>query len=298
MRKSIVLAGCLAFTASTVGCAGTGGIGLGADRGTCIAVAGTIGGIAGLVIANQGEGETDERLGVGGLGTAAGAALGSLVCGEGGRVAIQTAQIRANPRSGETPLDVALIADVSPVDAGARYEWDFGDGSRGEGARVQHTYRSAESFDVRLTVTDARGRTSVANTRIDARNPAPPQVSAQPPVEQPRRRIVLRGVGFEFDSSTLSARELEVLGVAVEELRANPELRVRIVGHTDSKGTDEYNQKLSQRRAQAVLGFLTRRGIERRRLEAVGLGEENPVATNDTEDGRAQNRRVELDMID
>ena len=294
MRKSILIASVLAIAMANGGCASTSGFNLGGSRNTCVAIAGTLGGLTGLVLANQHEGEFDERVFGTGLGATAGAALGYLLCGEGGRVSIQTAQIRATPRTGDAPLDVALTAEVSPPVAGARYEWDLGDGTRAEGPRVRHTYRTPDSFDVRLIVTDAAGKQSIATTRIDAQQP---QVSAQPPAPT-RRRIVLRGVGFEFDSAQLSALETAVLDVAVDELKANPQVRVRVVGHTDSKGTEIYNQALSKRRAQAVVAYLTRKGIAAQRLEAVGLGEENPVASNDTDDGRAQNRRVELDILD
>jgi outer membrane protein OmpA-like peptidoglycan-associated protein len=71
---------------------------------------------------------------------------------------------------------------------------------------------------------------------------------------------------------------------------------VEVAGHTDATGTDEYNQGLSERRARSVVDYLVGKGIDRSRLDAVGRGESQPVADNGTRDGRAQNRRVELNV--
>ena len=77
-------------------------------------------------------------------------------------------------------------------------------------------------------------------------------------------------------------------------LRQYQDLGLRIEGHTDNTGDDASNKTLSQSRAEAVRDYLVEQGIDASRLEAVGLGEEQPVADNNTEEGRAQNRRVEL----
>lgn len=69
---------------------------------------------------------------------------------------------------------------------------------------------------------------------------------------------------------------------------------IKVIGHTDSQGTDEYNQKLSERRASSVVAFLLNQGLTPDKLTSQGKGESEPVADNDTEEGRAQNRRVEL----
>ena len=77
-----------------------------------------------------------------------------------------------------------------------------------------------------------------------------------------------------------------------------PEHRVRIEGHTDSTGSEEYNLKLSTERAQSVLGFLAEEGIDDSRLKAVGYGLTRPIAENDTREGRQKNRRVEIIISD
>ncbi len=81
-------------------------------------------------------------------------------------------------------------------------------------------------------------------------------------------------------------------------LLQNPTLRVELSGHTDNQGTEEYNQRLSEARAEAVFAWLVKEGIAESRLVAKGYGELQPVATNETPEGRAENRRTELKVID
>jgi OOP family OmpA-OmpF porin len=107
---------------------------------------------------------------------------------------------------------------------------------------------------------------------------------------------VLQGITFPFDSAKISDADAPVLDLAAEQLNANPSVRARVVGHTDSTGDEAYNQKLSERRAESVVEYLAKAGVESSRLEASGAGESEPVASNDTKDGRAQNRRVELNV--
>ncbi len=125
--------------------------------------------------------------------------------------------------------------------------------------------------------------------------PPPPPPPPPPPVV--KQKIVLRGVNFDFDKSTIRPDAAEILAEAARILREQPDIRVSVDGHTDARGTDEYNQRLSERRAQAVVDRLERLGIGPSRLEPQGFGESRPVASNDTEEGRAQNRRVELNVI-
>ena len=87
-----------------------------------------------------------------------------------------------------------------------------------------------------------------------------------------------------------------MLDAGIEVLKENSGVRVEVAGYTDSTGKDDYNQGLSERRANSVLGYLSSHGIESSRLSAVGFGEGNPVGDNATAGGRAQNRRVELNI--
>jgi OOP family OmpA-OmpF porin len=128
-------------------------------------------------------------------------------------------------------------------------------------------------------------------TTMVGRAPLPP-VAAAPP----SRKIVLRGVNFDFDKSDVRPDDEGVLEAAIEALKETPGARVRITGHTDSTGPEAYNEALSIRRAKSVKEFLINAGIDADRLEAAGYGVTNPVASNDTRDGRAQNRRVEFEV--
>ncbi len=100
------------------------------------------------------------------------------------------------------------------------------------------------------------------------------------------------GVLFDTDSAKVKSQYAPLFNNAVEVLNLNPGLTVEIQGHTDSIGAASYNQKLSERRANAVKNVLVNRGINGARLTTVGFGESKPVATNHTAEGRAQNRRV------
>ena len=104
----------------------------------------------------------------------------------------------------------------------------------------------------------------------------------------------LQGVHFDFDKYSLTSEGKSILDTAVRILDNNPHVRVEIVGHTDSTGSDEYNQKLSERRANSVSDYLEVNGVSSNRISAEGRGESQPVADNDTQEGSAMNRRVEL----
>jgi outer membrane protein OmpA-like peptidoglycan-associated protein len=129
--------------------------------------------------------------------------------------------------------------------------------------------------------------------------PAPEYTPPPPPPPAPpvKRKIVLRGVNFDFDKSNIRPDARPILNEAIRILKDEPQIRVSVEGHTDSVGTEQYNQRLSERRAQSVVDYLARGGIARSRLDPVGYGESDPVASNDTEEGRAQNRRVELKVM-
>jgi triacylglycerol lipase len=104
---------------------------------------------------------------------------------------------------------------------------------------------------------------------------------------------VLRGVTFGFDSAEVDEPSKLVLEVTAEQLNKRPGVRVRVEGHTDSTGPEAYNQGLSERRARSVRSLLIEKGVVANRLEAAGFGASRPIASNDTSEGRALNRRVE-----
>jgi outer membrane protein OmpA-like peptidoglycan-associated protein len=109
--------------------------------------------------------------------------------------------------------------------------------------------------------------------------------------------VRLNNIFFDFAKATLKEESFPELDRTVEFLKNNPKLEIEIAGHTDNISTDEYNQKLSQARAESVANYIISKGIESNRVTAVGYGESRPVAFNNDEEGRAQNRRVEFKVL-
>jgi outer membrane protein OmpA-like peptidoglycan-associated protein len=117
-------------------------------------------------------------------------------------------------------------------------------------------------------------------------------------VYQMPQKVTLNDVHFNTGEATLRESSYEALGLLKRTLERNPGMRVRIAGHTDSRGDKASNQKLSEERAEAVVDYLVEEGIDRSRLEAKGYGERKPIASNDTKKGRQQNRRTEVRILE
>lgn len=131
-----------------------------------------------------------------------------------------------------------------------------------------------------------------------AATPAAAEPAPAPPAEAVQERIVLRGVNFDFDKSEIRPDASVILDEAASLLSGKPDVKIRVEGHTDATGPEAYNQGLSERRADSVRKFLVEKGIGEPRLTSVGFGESNPIAPNDTREGRALNRRVELQVLE
>jgi outer membrane protein OmpA-like peptidoglycan-associated protein len=110
-------------------------------------------------------------------------------------------------------------------------------------------------------------------------------------------RIVLHNILFGFDKATLQQSSDEQLQHVLTLLNQYPDIALEVQGHTDGDGAEEYNLELSQRRSESVVDFFVLFGIDPGRLQAKGYGESVPVAPNDTDENKAQNRRVELVKI-
>jgi OmpA-OmpF porin, OOP family len=121
--------------------------------------------------------------------------------------------------------------------------------------------------------------------------PAPKPVAPPPPPPPP---VSLEGTNFDFNKATLRPEAIVKLDHAAQVLTDNAGIKVNVEGHTDSVGSDSYNQSLSERRSKSVVDYLVGKGIDASRMMPTGYGESRPVATNDTDEGRAQNRRVDL----
>ncbi|HEX7413838.1 MAG TPA: OmpA family protein [Bacteroidia bacterium] len=111
------------------------------------------------------------------------------------------------------------------------------------------------------------------------------------------KTIVLRNIFFDFDKATIRPESANELDRLIKLLTDNPGIRIELGSHTDSKGSDEYNMKLSQQRSQSVVNYLISKGIATSRLEAKGYGETVAIAGNDTDEGRQQNRRTEFKIL-
>ena len=122
--------------------------------------------------------------------------------------------------------------------------------------------------------------------------PPPPPAPAPKPVIIEKGRQTLN-VEFDFDKSTIKKGYYKDIDDLAKVMKDYPDLNVVIEGHTDSVGTAAYNKKLSQRRAEAIKKYMVESGIDTNRLKAQGFGMDNPIASNKTEEGRQQNRRVE-----
>ncbi|WP_269618903.1 OmpA family protein [Zhongshania sp. BJYM1] len=109
--------------------------------------------------------------------------------------------------------------------------------------------------------------------------------------------VILRGVNFELNSAKLTMNAETILNDVAATLTSSPGFNVELQGHTDSSGSDSYNMNLSQNRAKSVKNYLVGSGVESSRLTATGYGEEQPIASNETSEGRAENRRVELKVL-
>lgn len=114
------------------------------------------------------------------------------------------------------------------------------------------------------------------------------------PAPEPKTITLSASDNFATDSAVLSAKGISALDKAIVNLAVANVEKIKVVGHTDSVGSNEYNEDLSMRRAASVKQYLVKRGVPSSVVTIDGMGEEMPVASNDTAQGRAQNRRVEI----
>lgn len=127
--------------------------------------------------------------------------------------------------------------------------------------------------------------------------PAPAPVAVVPPAPVPApapKKMVLKGVNFNFDQASLRSEDTAILDQDVATLNEWGTVNIEVAGHTDSHGSDEYNMKLSQQRAETIRTYLITKGIAASRVTAKGYGESQPIADNATDESRFINRRVEL----
>ena len=110
--------------------------------------------------------------------------------------------------------------------------------------------------------------------------------------------IVLRNIFFDFDKATIRPESANELDRLIKLLNDNPTVKIELGSHTDSKGSDDYNLKLSDNRSKSVVDYLIGKGISASRLVAKGYGETKPIDTNDTDAGRQNNRRTDFKILE
>ena len=111
--------------------------------------------------------------------------------------------------------------------------------------------------------------------------------------ELPERPFILAGVNFDTAKATIRPESFPRLDTVVDFMAHKKDARIEISGHTDNVGDAKANKTLSEKRAQACRNYIVSKGIDKKRLDAVGFGDEHPIAPNDTEEGRQKNRRIE-----
>lgn len=150
-----------------------------------------------------------------------------------------------------------------------------------KGSNETYVYFHASDSDYEYTIVERAAMTQYiqANEMLDALN---------------KDGFIALDILFDTGKSTIKEESLPIIDQIFELLKAAPDLKVSIEGHTDNTGTPQGNKTLSESRAKAVMDAVAAKGIEKTRMSSKGFGQENPVADNRTEEGRAKNRRVEI----
>ena len=164
------------------------------------------------------------------------------------------------------------------------YTWDFGDGTppaKTTFARTTHSYAKIGGYAVKVTVDDGKGGSCTA--------------TAQLPVVQKFTLTETAGkVLFDFNKATLKPEAKNQLARVLQVLKDQPGAQVDIAGHTDGVGSEAYNLKLGKARADSVAAYLAQNGVPKQNIRTESFGKRQPIASNATAEGRAQNRRVEI----
>jgi outer membrane protein OmpA-like peptidoglycan-associated protein len=182
------------------------------------------------------------------------------------------------------PLDASGSSD--PDGDSLSYTWDFGDGTppaKTTFARTTHSYAKVGGYMVKVTADDGRGGVCTASGQIP--------IALKVVLTEKAGKVL-----FDFNKATLKPEAKSQLAGVLQLVKDQPGIRILVAGHTDGIGSDAYNLKLSQRRAESVATYLVQNGVSRQSIQTEGHGKREPVASNATAEGRAQNRRVEITL--
>ncbi len=189
------------------------------------------------------------------------------------------------PTSGTIPLMIQFTGSADGGCPAVTYSWDFGDGDTSSEQNPSHTYEKMGTYTAALTATDSKGNTTRQAVSVQATDEFVPTTE---------KTVVLEGVNFESKQATLLGDAKLILDRVATSLIAHPDVKVEVGGHTDAVGSEAYNLNLSEKRAKAVMDYLTKKGVPAAQLTSKGYGESKPIADNGTPEGKAKNRRVEL----
>lgn len=137
--------------------------------------------------------------------------------------------------------------------------------------------------------------------------PPPPEPPPPPPPPEPPARVEVRDnkiqinekIQFEYNKATIKEESFSLMNEIADVIQKNPHIKkIAIEGHASAEGNKQYNKTLSDKRAKAVMKYLTEKGIAAEMLTAAGFGSEKPISENDTEEGREKNRRVEFNIVE
>ena len=228
--------------------------------------------------------------GVGGalVGGLAGAVMGDVICGANAAEADEDGDGVPDSRDKcpGTPAGVKVFANGCPLDSDADGVPDYLDKCpntpRGATVNADGCPTDSDGDGVPDGIDKCPG--TVAGTMVEA-DGCPPVGGVMMTIED---------VNFAFDSAQLRTEARTIIDKAVNAMDANPNVTVQLTGHTDSTGPAAYNQRLSERRAKSVMDYMASQGVAASRMTMVGRGEEQPIASNATREGRAMNRRVEI----
>jgi outer membrane protein OmpA-like peptidoglycan-associated protein len=207
-------------------------------------------------------------------------------------------------KAGMVPPDFDQTADAiakAEKSAGAAYCPDKIAKAKELAKKGVETYWACRTAEGLAMLADARKLAKEAESCQPLAKPAPsaPPAAAPPPAPAApaAKHASLKWVYFDFNKATITPKATAILDETVKSMKENPAAKLELSGHTDAKGTDAYNQKLSEQRTNAVQQYLVSKGVPASRIKVMSFGESQPVSDNKTDQGRASNRRVEVKII-